>query len=137
VEELADAEALPEAEEIDGHAGAEEGKDDCQGYGGAGGLTGLPGSCGEFLDGAEVIDHGGDVDEDAEGYERGAGDDGVGGGGLRGGVLGVGEVAEEEAETADGEANAHEAEAGADPGEEGALGSEVDAGVVLGGVGHG
>jgi hypothetical protein len=47
-------------------------------------------------------------------------------------VLGGGELAEEEAEAADGETDSHETEAGADPGEEGALGGEVDAGILFG-----
>jgi hypothetical protein len=128
---------LAEADEVDGHGDTEECEDDCEGDGGAGGLAGLPGAGGEFLDGADVTEHRSDVDEDAEGYQHDADDDGVGGFGFGGGVLGGGEFAEEEAKAADREANAHEAEAGADPGEEGAFGGEVDAGVLLGGVGHG
>ena len=49
-------------------------------------------------------------------------------------------LAEEKAEAADCEADSHEAESGADPGEEGSLGGEVDAGVLLSGlgwIGHG
>ena len=44
------------------------------------------------------------------------------------------ELAEEETEAANGEADAHETEASADPGEEGALGGEVDSGVLFGGL---
>ena len=43
----------------------------------------------------------------------------------------VGDLAEEEAETADGEADAHQSETCADPGEEGALGGEVDSGILF------
>jgi hypothetical protein len=96
----------------------------------------VPGSGGELFDDDQVIDYGCDVDDDAERDQGYSCDDGVGGGGLGGGVLGGGELAEEETEAADGEANTHEAEARADPSEEGALGGEVDAGVLLGRVGH-
>ena len=91
----------------------------------------MPGSGGEFFGDREVTEGGGDVDQDSERDQGDPGDDGVGGG-LRGDVLGGGELAEEEAEAADGEADSHEAEAGADPGEESALGGEVDAGVLRG-----
>ena len=123
-------------DEVDGHADAQHGEEDREGYGGAGRLTGLPGSGGQLLYDDQVIDHGDDIDEDAEGDECYSGDDGVGGGDLGGDVLGVGELAEEEAEAADREAYTHEAEAGSDPGEERTLGGEVDAGILLGRVGH-
>src|SRR5215469_16129599 len=43
---------------------------------------------------------------------------------------------QEEAETGDGKSEAHEGNAGANPRKEGALGSEVDAGVLFGGLRH-
>jgi len=100
---------LAEADEVDGHGDAQECEEDGEGDGRAGGLAWLPGSGREFAHRAEVADDRGDVDEDAEGYERDADEDGVGGFGFGGGVLGGGELAEEEAEAADREAYAHEA----------------------------
>ena len=82
-----------------------------------------------------MIDGSGDVDEDAECDQGYSGNDGVGGGGLDGGVFGGAEFAQEEAEAADGEAYSHEAEAGADPGQESSFGGEVDAGILLDGLG--
>ena len=59
---MVDGMGSAEADEVDGHADAEERENDCQGYGGAAGLAGLPGSGGELLDHDEMIDDGGDVD---------------------------------------------------------------------------
>ena len=84
----------------------------------------------------EVAVDGAEIDDDSEGYEGDAGPEGEARGVGREAGLGRGDLAEEEAEAAYGKADAHEAEAGADPGEEGSFGGEVDAGVLLGGLGR-
>ncbi len=89
------------------------------------------------MDELDVTEDGGEVDDDSENDEADSGPEGEAG--VVGREMGFGgvELAEEEAEAGDGESDTHEAEAGADPGEEGALGSEIDAGVLLGGLFHG
>ena len=63
------------------------------------------------------------------GHERHAGPDGESGG-MRRKVRFVGcYLAEEQAESRDGESYAHQAQPGTNPGQEGALGSQVNAGI--------
>ena len=83
------------------------------------------------MDELEVAEDGGEVDDDAEGYQGDAGPEGEPCGvGRKMGFAGA-ELAEEEAEAADCEADPHEAESGANPGEKSALGGEVDSGILF------
>ena len=124
--------------EIDGHCEAPECKKDRQGDGLGGDAAGLPGAGAELADKLHVTEGGEQIDEDAECYKRDAGAARQRRGVYGGMTLDCIELAEKEGEAADGEADAHQAKAGADPGKEGALGSEEDAWIVLGGaLGHG
>src|SRR6202012_5971967 len=100
-----------------------------EGDGLEGDASGDPRTGAELFSEADVVEDGGDMNDDAEGDEGDSGVDGEAGVVGRG-MLGGLELAEEEAEAGEGESDAHEAEAGADPGEEGAFGGEIDARVV-------
>lgn len=129
-------------EEVNGHCRTDEGEKDGESDCERRELARDPGSCAQLADDADVLQGGCDGDDDAHDEEGDSGDGRAPGGFVddRGGRvrdLGGLELAEEEAEAGDGESEAHEGKAGADPGEEGSLGGEVDAGVLLDGVGHG
>ena len=124
-------------EEVDGHTDADCGEDEAEEESVARDATGLPGAVAELADELDVAEGGGEGDDDAEGDERYSRPKGEASGAGVGGEMRFdgGDLAEKETEAADGEADAHESEASANPGEEGTLGGEVDAGVLLDGLG--
>ena len=131
--EFGDGHFLADEHQVDCHADADGGEHEAEQEGVARDSTWLPGTGAQLLNQLNMAKGGTESDDDAESDQSYSGPEGETGRANVGWQMrvGLGELAEEEAETADRETNSHQSQAGADPCEEGSLSCEVDSGILF------